>query len=99
MAEIGEKPNGLTAVSSALDNRRLAHLLELTQGFYLLTDEIPEAVNSTKVSFLDGRPDPIYLGRVQNAFTQDLETEEKSSGSGRFVKGGPVAHVQCSIGQ
>ena len=78
-----EKPNGLTAVSSALDGRRLARLLEQTQGFYLLTDEVPEAVNLTKHSgfMTEGR-----TRRVQNAFTQDLETEEE--GSGRFCEGG-----------
>ena len=86
MAGIVEKPNGPTAVSSALDGRRLARLLELMQGIYLLIDEIPEAVNSTKHSGFITK-DRTQLGRKgANAFTQDLETEEE--GSGRFCEGG-----------
>ena len=39
-----EESVGLIAVSSALVNRKLAHLLALAQRLNFLTDEIPEAV-------------------------------------------------------
>jgi hypothetical protein len=39
-----EKPSGLVTLSSALVDRKLAHLFALTQRFNFLTDKIPEAV-------------------------------------------------------